>query len=125
MDGNDKKGMKYLLNGIIRVDKTPKYEYSKTDERDADNLGNFPNKGKRWLTPSELAGRALSILSKMCIAEKTKAKIRLELLEKLKKLEAERQETLLKTPVKNWDEMPFKKILDDEISLIKAQKGEK
>jgi len=60
----DLKALRHLFEEIKRTDKTPKYEYSKTDERDSDNNGDFPAKGKRWLMPCELADRGLELLEK-------------------------------------------------------------
>ena len=58
----DLKLLHWYFEEIKRTDKTPKYEYSKTDERDLDNNGDFPGRGKRWLMPRELADRGLELL---------------------------------------------------------------
>jgi hypothetical protein len=43
-----------FVKAVFKSDKTQGYGYSGA-ERDADRFGNLPGKGKRWLTPAELA----------------------------------------------------------------------
>jgi hypothetical protein len=62
LSGTDIKNLTHLFNEIKRTDQTPKYEYSRTDEKDADNNGDFPERGKRWLMPEEIAEKGLRLL---------------------------------------------------------------
>ncbi len=42
-----------LCKNVFKKDKTPAYGYDR-DEDDEDRCGLLPDKGRRWLTPSEM-----------------------------------------------------------------------
>lgn len=54
----DRKELKEVFEYIIRADKTSEYTYRGLDSKD--RLGNSPKEGSKWLTPREVAEKALT-----------------------------------------------------------------